>query len=381
MSESVCRWGFLGTAAIGRKVWKAVRMSGNGRIVAVASRSRERAQQYIDECSAEVSQTGSVEALGSYESLLASKDIDAVYIPLPTGLRAQWVIAAAEAGKHVLCEKPAAVDANSARLMIDACNAANVQFMDGVMFDHSARMRAIHRQLREEQTLGKLSRIDTHFSFAGDQSFQKSNIRTNVALEPHGALGDLGWYCIRFTLWATDFEMPTHVRGQSLIGLRGGESAGEVPGEFSGEMRFASGVNASFFCSFLAGGQQTATVSGERGYLTVEDFVLPFYGAESSWREHQHNLSIDNCRWNFAQHTRRHAVPEFASGEPNSQEVNMVRRLANAALSEPIDPFYPELTIKTQRILDACRLSDSDGGTLVAVDDERLVVTSSIELV
>ncbi|QDT06080.1 1,5-anhydro-D-fructose reductase [Rubripirellula lacrimiformis] len=367
MSESICRWGFLGTAAISRKVWKAVRVSGNGRVAAVASRSEPRAQAYIDQCSAEVPQIEPVTAVGSYQALLENDDIDAVYIPLPTGLRKEWVIAAAKAGKHVLCEKPAAVHSDDAKAMIDACNDAGVQFMDGVMFDHSARMNEIQRLLRDESPIGQLRRIHSHFSFAGDESFQKSNIRTDAKLEPHGSLGDLGWYCIRFTLRALNLQMPTHVSGQTLTGLRGSESESEVPGEFVGEMRFADGLSASFYCSFLSANQQTATISGQDGYLTVDDFVLPLYSGESQWATHHHELAVDNCRWNFSRHTRGASVPEFASGESNSQEVNMVRTMAQIALSGKTDPMYPELTIKTQQILDACRRSDAKGGQLVAV--------------
>ncbi len=100
MSESVCRWGFMSTAAIARKNWKAIRLSGNGRVTAVASRSVEKAQSFIDECSAEVPPQGNVAALGSYQELLERDDVDAVYVPLPTGMRKDWVVAAAQAGKH-----------------------------------------------------------------------------------------------------------------------------------------------------------------------------------------------------------------------------------------------------------------------------------------
>ena len=95
MSESVCRWGLLSTAAIARKNWKAIRLSGNGRVSAVASRSAGRAQAFIDECAGEVPPTQAVAAVGSYDELIAREDVDAVYIPLPTGMRKEWVIACA----------------------------------------------------------------------------------------------------------------------------------------------------------------------------------------------------------------------------------------------------------------------------------------------
>ena len=84
MSDSICRWGFLSTAGIGRKNWKGIHLSGNGRVSAVASRSVDKAQSFIDECSIEVPQGGDVAAVGSYEELLSRDDVDAVYVPLPT---------------------------------------------------------------------------------------------------------------------------------------------------------------------------------------------------------------------------------------------------------------------------------------------------------
>lgn len=366
MSDSLCRWGFLSTAAIARKNWKAIRLSGNGRVSCVASRSQQKAQDFIDECSAEVPQGYPVEAVGSYEALLARDDVDAVYIPLPTGIRTEWCLAAARAGKHLLCEKPVAVNVHEVQQILDACQQAGVQFMDGVMFDHSRRLAEIRREVQTGESIGKLRRICTHFSFSGDATFQQSNIRTDSVLEPHGCLGDLGWYCVRMILWAAGLQMPTRLSARTISTLQGNESEGAVPGEFSAELQFPDGVSATFYCSFLTENQQTVLLSGDRGYLTVDDFVLPFYDAEASWSTHQNVLEIDNCRWNFRRHSTRKAVQEYASGEANSSEVNMVRRLAQIHLSKQLDPLYPELAIKTQTILDACRRSDAEGGKWIS---------------
>src|SRR6056297_3715694 len=256
MSNSVCRWGFLSTAGIARKNWKAIKLSGNGTVAAVASRSHDKAQTFIDECEAEVP-IGSVAAVGSYAELLNRDDVDAVYIPLPTGIRKEWVLAAAQAGKHVLCEKPVGIHSQDAQEMIDACEANSVQFMDGVMFDHSRRLREVCAKLESGDVVGKLRRINTHFSFSSDASWQQSNIRTDSVLEPHGCLGDLGWYCIRMTLWAAGLRTPTHVSSRILTSLQGNESEGSVPGEISAELRFEDGLSATFYCSFLTENQQT----------------------------------------------------------------------------------------------------------------------------
>jgi len=369
MNQSVCRWGFLSAAKISRKNWKGVRLSGNGTITAVASRTTAKAQRFIDQCADECPMNGPVAALGSYEELISSPDVDAVYLPIPTGLRKEWVIKAAQAGKHVLCEKPIAINAQDGQTMIDACAANGVQFMDGVMFDHSRRLTELRRELSEEATIGKLRRVYSHFSFSSDDEFQQSDIRTDSALEPHGCLGDVGWYCIRLTLWAANLREPTHVTARTITPLKGKNSRGEVPGEFSAELQFDDGLSATFYCSFLTENQQTAILSGDKGYISVDDFVLPFYDAEAKWSHHNHVLEIDNCRWNFGRHTAVQAVAEYPGGEPNAQEVNMFRRMAELVLSGNIDPLYPELAIKTQRILDACRRSDAAGGKKIAIEN------------
>src|SRR5438105_8792865 len=115
MSEPLCRWGILGTANIARKNWKAIRNAGNSALVAVASRNRDRARQFIQECQAEVALTPAPIPCGSYAELIQRDDIDAVYLPLPTAVRKEWVIRAAEAGKHVLCEKPCGVSCADVR--------------------------------------------------------------------------------------------------------------------------------------------------------------------------------------------------------------------------------------------------------------------------
>ena len=144
-NNRVCRWGILSAANIARKNWLAIKNSENAVITAVASRSVAKAQQFIDECQAHSSFETKPVAVGSYEELLQNPNIDAVYIPNPTGLRKEWVIKAAEAGKHVLAEKPVGCDSAEVVEMIAACQKHKVQFMDGVMFMHSNRLN----QLRE----------------------------------------------------------------------------------------------------------------------------------------------------------------------------------------------------------------------------------------
>lgn len=129
-NKSVCRWGILGTAGIAKKHWRGIRTATNATITAVASRTQESAERFISECQSTVPYPEPVHAVAPYEALLERDDVDAVYIPLPTAMRHHWVIRAAEAGKHVLAEKPAACDAHQVKEMLHACEQHGVQYMD-----------------------------------------------------------------------------------------------------------------------------------------------------------------------------------------------------------------------------------------------------------
>ena len=173
-------------------------------MTAVASRDLQRCRHFIAECQRHAPFDPPPQAFGSYEELLASDTVDAVYVPLPTGVRKAWLIRAAEAGKHVLAEKPVAATAGDVREILAACRRNGVQFMDGVMFMHSRRLDRIREVLDDGESVGQIRRIVSQFSFGAPPEFFQGNIRTHSGLEPLGCLGDLGWYCIRFTLWVLD---------------------------------------------------------------------------------------------------------------------------------------------------------------------------------
>ncbi len=362
MSQKICRWGILGTAGIARKNWRAIHLAGNARVAAVASRDQAAAQRFIDECSAQVPQATPPEAVGSYEALLARDDIDAVYIPLPTALRHTWVMRAAQAGKHVIGEKPAALDAVQVAQMLDTCRQHNVQYMDGVMFMHSQRLPLVRELLEADQPLGTLRRMSAQFSFAGDQQFCQSNIRTHSELEPYGCLGDLGWYCIRYFLWIMRGQLPIEVRARVLTPLQGTDSPTSVPGEFSGELLFPGGVTASFYNSFLTEHQQWIHLSGSLGYLRIDDFVLPYHGPEVAVFSGQDHFAIDNCSFHMQHHPRRHALHEVDAGHATAQEVRMFRTFSQLVIDGQRDDSWPSWTLKTQQVLDACFQSSQQDG-------------------
>jgi predicted dehydrogenase len=330
------RFGILSTANIGRKNWKAIFHSGNSIVTAVASRDLERSRKFISGCQAEAAFETPPVALGSYEELLASKDVDAIYFPLPTGLRKEWIWRAAAAGKHILSEKPCAVNAGVLEGIISICRKNRVQFMDGVMFMHNRRLGQIRAVLDDGVSVGPLKRITSHFSFLGSEEFLRGNIRVDGALEPFGCLGDLGWYCIRFALWTTNWQMPRRVHGR-IISRAGNNSSG-VPMEFSGELFFDDGVSSGFYCSFLTGFSQWADISGANGHLRVPDFVVPVAGGDTAFEVNNHSVESDHP----------------AAGPAAAQETNMIRNFADRISSGKLNDEWPIWALKTQKVLDAC---------------------------
>jgi predicted dehydrogenase len=362
MNDKKLRWGFLSTAQIGRKNWKAILNSGNGTLVAVASRDPSRARQFIEACQADAPFPSAPRAMGSYEELLAARDIDAVYIPLPTGLRKEWVVRAAEAGKHVVCEKPCATSVTDLREMIDACARNRVQFIDGVMFMHSTRLERMRAAMESESGVGAIKRITSAFSFCAPPDFFSGNIRAHGKLEPDGCLGDLGWYCIRWALWVMKERMPRRVSGCILNATRAEGSPLAVPTEFSGELFFDSGVSSGFYCSFLTHNEQWACVSGTEGYLRLPDFVAPFHGPELQFEINRTTHDVAGCDFNMNARWQRFTVPESSNSHPTAQETNLFRNFARQVQSGTLNAAWPEIALRTQRIMEACHESARSGG-------------------
>jgi predicted dehydrogenase len=262
----------------------------------------------------------------------------------------------------VLCEKPCGPSAKDLQAMLIACEANKVQFMDGVMFMHSDRLPSMRKVLDDGETIGEIRRVTSQFSFAASDDWLKTNIRANADLEPLGCLGDLGWYNVRFSLFVKKYEVPAKVSGRMLAEHNG------VPMEFAGDLFFADGSSAHFYCSFRTELQQWAHITGSRGSLYLSDFVLPKYGCESSFETDRPVFRVDNCRYHMETHSRHHAVPEYSDGSPDAQESKMIRKFAELAASGKTDSFWPEVAWKTQITLDACLLSARRGGEIVPVE-------------
>ena len=199
MSDPV-RWGVLGNAHIAvTKVIPAMQASELSRVEAIASRSVDRARATAD-------MLGIPRSFGSYEELLDDPEIEAVYIPLPNHLHAEWGMAAAQAGKHVLCEKPLAVSSSQARAMIEVANRAGVKLMEAFMYRLHPLWVEVRRML-EEGLIGDLLAIQSFFSY---RNVDPEDIR-NIADFGGGALFDIGCYQVNMSRMLFDSE-PSDVK-------------------------------------------------------------------------------------------------------------------------------------------------------------------------
>lgn len=371
-----CRWGILGSASIAMKNWHAILNAGNSRLVAVGSRSIASAQRFIDVCQASAPAPEEVEAVEGYEALIARQDIDALYIPLPTAVRTEWAIKAARAGKHIVIEKPCAVSAEDLRLILAAAENSGVQVMDGSMFPHSARLPALRAVLDDGESIGDIRRIATHFSFVGDPDW----VERNSIIEPAGCLGDVGWYNIRLILFALGYELPAAVRGRTLQGITRADGSGVTPTEFEGELVFANGVTATLYNAFGTSRQQWAYISGNKGYLHMKDFVLPHYGNNVSFTVSNDSFGGSGCFFNLERHERTVSLREYSNNHPTAQETKLYRGFADLVLSGKREPFWPEVALKTQRVLDALLASAEGDGSPVNLAEEPVQKQSQRQL-
>ena len=349
------RIGFLSTAGIGKKNWKAILNSGNCVVSAVASRDVSKSREFIRQCQDEHSFDIIPDALGSYEALFASPNVDAVYIPLPTGLRKEFVLRAAAAGKHILCEKPCAANIDELEVMLAACRQNQVQFLDGVMFMHNPRLARVREILDDGQSVGAIRRIASAFTFYPGEEFFQSNIRANGLLEPAGCLGDLGWYSIRFALWAMNWQLPLHVTGKILSQSANLPNRPSSPTEFSAELHYADGVSVEFYSSFRTAKQQWAHVSGQKGWLRLPDFVHPLNGYEPAFEMNEKFITVASdvkCP---------PAGDPLAYGHPTAQDTRMWRNFANQIASGKLNGDWPNWALQTQKVLDACHESARRG--------------------
>lgn len=158
-AETQIRFGILGCAEIAKKLSRAITLAPNAALYAVASRSSDKAKAFA----AANGFPPSAKAYGSYEALLDDPDVDVVYVPLPTSLHRQWAVKAAEKKKHVLLEKPVALNAAELEEILAACESNGVQFMDSTMWMHHPRTAVMKELLDDSERFGELKVVCSRF--------------------------------------------------------------------------------------------------------------------------------------------------------------------------------------------------------------------------
>jgi D-xylose 1-dehydrogenase (NADP+, D-xylono-1,5-lactone-forming) len=242
------RIGILGTANIARAFTAACAPSKDVAITSVASRGLDKAEAFAREVNIP-------RALGSYEALLIDPDIDAVYVPLPNSMHAEWAIRAVEAGKHVLCEKPLALNASDARAMFDAAQMHQVKLREGYPYLAQAQT-AMLRAWLAEGAIGRVRLIRSTFSvlFA-----DPANIRLSPTLGG-GALYDAGSYAVSLVRIAAGAR-PTRAQAVSQLDAKG------VDLTTLANLEFADGLLAQVSCSFATAYHRHASIAGDKGVI------------------------------------------------------------------------------------------------------------------
>ncbi len=250
-------WGILGYARIARlQLIPALQASGNSRLHRLATRDAAK-QSEIE------AQSPGVICSTRYEDVLADPAVQAVYVPLPNSMHHEWVIRALDAGKHVLCEKPLALDAAQARDMAAAAARNHRVLMEAFMYRYSDRTARV-REVLASGELGEIRHLNASFRFFLDRE-------GTIKMKPElggGALYDVGVYPLNLLGLVTGGELPLAVHAEA-------EFVDGVDVNASVLMRFASGLLATLHCGFNAFGQMGAEIVGSRGRLVIPD---PFLG-------------------------------------------------------------------------------------------------------
>lgn len=261
--ERPMNWGILSTANIGRRAMiPALKASPLANVSAVASRDEHQARQFAEAL-------GIPKSYGSYQALLDDPEIDVVYIPLPNHLHKPWTVRAAEAGKHILCEKPLALTPQECQDMFAAANAHGVQLLESFMYRHHPRIKAAAR-LAHAGDLGQIRTIESAFTF---RLMDKKDIRYQPEMGG-GSVMDVGCYCINLSRLMAGRE-PLAVQARAVWSDKG------VDEQLVGVLDFGDGLLAHFDCGFNQTRRQRAIVAGSDQFMVLRDVFLPGTGETS----------------------------------------------------------------------------------------------------
>lgn len=322
------RWGIMSTAKIGREqVIPQLLDSENGVVSAIASRDHGRARALAD-------RFGVPHAFASYEELLASPEIDGVYIPLPTSQHIEWAIKAAEAGKHVLCEKPISLHADEIAPLIKARDANNVLVCEAFMVTYHPQWKKV-RELLAAGAVGRLRHIQGAFSY-----FNKDpqNMRNQPELGG-GGLPDIGVYVAVSTRFSTGAEP---VRLQATV-----ERDADFGTDIYASVKADFGdFDLTFYVSTQMAARQLMVFHGDEGYLEV---TAPFNAGDFGNPE----VALYSRNHDRAEVFRFPGVRQY-----RLQAEAFVRKVGGS----DDEVFTLEQSVLNQKLIDAAyRAADHDG--------------------
>lgn len=253
MSEKL-RWGILGTGMIAKKFAGDLPKSNTGVLAGVGSRTMESASVFTGEFGGQ--------PFATYDELLASDEIDAVYISLPNGLHKEWSVKGMEAGKDVLCEKPIGLNAPQAREMFTAAEKTGRTLIEAFMYRAHPQTIAIAKAVREDKAIGDLRLMRMNFTFEREASEKDARYHPD---QGGGSIMDVGTYCVSFARLLAGCE-PTEVECVAHMHPMG------VDDYAAGVLRFGDDLLMTFTSGMTVTTDDRSFVAGTKGTLEMNQF-------------------------------------------------------------------------------------------------------------
>jgi predicted dehydrogenase/aryl-alcohol dehydrogenase-like predicted oxidoreductase len=328
-------WGIIGTGAIAEAFAHGLKQSATGTLAAVGSRTQSSAEAFA-------TRHPGIQSHGSYEHLLEDEAVQAVYISTPHPFHGEWVIKAAEAGKHVLCEKPAALNQWQAQAMIEAARKAGTYFSEAFMYRFHPQTRMLV-ELIQAGTIGEVRMIRASFGFGGGNTINPDSRLFDPGLGGGGIL-DVGCYAAsaaRLVAGAAigqPFDNP--------VSIKGGGHAGEtgVDEWAAAVLQFSSGITAQISTAIRAKLENSLVVIGSEGHITVPD----------PWTADRVNPVTGRIRVTRGKETQEHEIP--ATITSFALEADGVANAIAAGRCEPEPPAMTwDDTLGNLAVLDAWR--------------------------
>ncbi|GIM47749.1 oxidoreductase [Collibacillus ludicampi] len=322
MQNKKINWGILGTAEIAEvQVIPAIQKSKNANLLAIASRSgkeREFSTKY-----------NIPKSYRSYEDLLEDPEIDIIYIPLPNDLHSKWVKAAAYHGKHVLCEKPAALNVQETREMIEICEKHNVLFMEALMYQFHPQHQRV-KEMIQAGVIGEIVLMRASFTFMLKKL--EGNFRLNPQHRGGGSIYDIGCYCIHAI--REIMGEPTKVSCIANMSL-----THQVDWSAIGILEFENGVKSYFDCGMNMSTRHEYEIVGTKGSIRVPKAFIPQEDGEGIIQliDHTGKIGEEKYYGNY-----------YLLG---------IEYLSNCLLENTKPQYTKEGSINNMKVIDACLAS------------------------